>query len=526
MISSGRCRSGHGIPKPFILVFAALVIATGWFECRLQAQATPPGAAAPATPPAQAAQPVRVTCSSRPGEREQCAANTANGVVLASSTGEAACLLGRTWGYDEKGVWVSDGCSAEFVVAAGAVAGTQEKQRPLSYVPNAGFLLFDGEMGQIYFRLFSYARYVNQRSLDSSYVDSFGVPHDIQLRQDMQLAKFFAPFSGWFLTPKFRYYLYVWSSNASQGDPAQVVGAGNLSYNFNRFVNVGAGITSLPAVRSTEGQFPYWLGVDDRLIADEFFRGSYTTGAWLKGEIATKFKYMAMIANNLSTLGVSAAQLDNKFNTQSYMLQWLPTTGEFGLYGTFGDFDMHDQVATRFGVHYTFSTEEKQSQPNTNGIENSQIRLTDGSIIFTPDLFAPGVTVNTVDYNMVSVDAGIKHKGRSLEAEFYWRHLNDFTGINTGGLAPMDDYGYQLQSSAMFVPRTLQGYISGSQIFGTHGDPWEVRAGANWYFMKERGLRLNGEWIYVRESPVGYTAYPMPVGANGPLFHINLEMNF
>ena len=45
----------------------------------------------------------------------------------------------------------------------------------------------------------------------------------------MQLQKFFLPFSGWFLTPKFRYYLYVWSSNASQGDPAQVVGAGNIS---------------------------------------------------------------------------------------------------------------------------------------------------------------------------------------------------------------------------------------------------------------------------------------------------------
>jgi len=25
---------------------------------------------------------------------------------------------------------------------------------------------------------------------------------------------------------------------------------------------------------------------------------------------------------------------------------------------------------------------------------------------------------------------------------------------------------------------------------------------------------------------VGYTAYPYPVGAKGPVFHINLEMNF
>ena len=60
----------------------------------------------------------------------------------------------------------------------------------------------------------------------STYTDSFGTTKTIQLRQDMQLQKFFAPFSGWFLSPKFRYYLYVWSSNSSQGDPAQVVGAG------------------------------------------------------------------------------------------------------------------------------------------------------------------------------------------------------------------------------------------------------------------------------------------------------------
>ena len=92
-------------------------------------------------------------------------------------------------------------------------------------------------------------------------------------------------------------------------------------------------------MRSTEGQFPYWLGIDDRLTADEFFRGSYTTGFWLKGELSTKLKYMAMLANNLSTLGVSASQLDNTLDTTSFMLQWLPTTGEFGLYGTFGDFD-------------------------------------------------------------------------------------------------------------------------------------------------------------------------------------------
>ena len=42
----------------------------------------------------------------------------------------------------------------------------------------------------------------------------------------------------------------------------------------------------------------------------------------------------------------------------------------------------------------------------------------------------------------------------------------------------------------------------------------------------DRGLRFNAEWIHVDHSPVGYTAYPMPVGAKGNVFHLNFEMNF
>jgi Protein of unknown function (DUF3011) len=484
--------------------------------------------AGPATTPATksgAQQAATVSCASKPGERSSCPADTSRGVVLLRSMGQAPCLLGRTWGYDQASVWVSDGCSAEF--ATGAVADAKPtKPKTPTYIPNAGFLLVDDEKGQVYFRLFSYGRYLNQRNLDETYVDAFGNTKEIQRRQDIQLQKFFAPFSGWFLTPKMRYYLYVWSSNPSQGDPAQVVGAGNLTWGFNRFVNVGVGITSLPTVRSTEGQFPYWLGVDDRLIADEFFRGSYTSGVWLKGEFHTKVKYQAMFANNLSTLGVSASQIDNRLDTQSYAVTWMPTTGEFGLWNTFGDYDDHQQLATRIGVHYSHSLEEKQSQPGTEGIENSQIRLTDGSIIFTPDLFGPGITVNEVDYRMSSVDAGVKYKGMSLEGEYYWRWLSNFTGANTSGIANINDNGYQLQASAMVVPKVLQLYFGASQIFGQYGDQWEVRGGENWYLMKERGIRLNGELMYVNRSPVGYTAYPYPVGAKGPVFHINLELNF
>ncbi len=59
-----------------------------------------------------------VTCSSKTGERQVCPADTAAGVALLRTTGAASCLLGKTWGYDDKGIWVFDGCSGEFALGS------------------------------------------------------------------------------------------------------------------------------------------------------------------------------------------------------------------------------------------------------------------------------------------------------------------------------------------------------------------------------------------------------------------------
>jgi hypothetical protein len=120
----------------------------------------------------------------------------------------------------------------------------------------------------------------------------------------------------------------------------------------------------------------------------------------------------------------------------------------------------------------------------------------------------------------------VKIKGFSVEGEYYWRHLTNFTGTNTGGIRDIDDTGYQLQTSAMPIKDVLQVYLSGAEIFGDYGDASEIRAGANWYVVKRRGLRLNAEWIHLNKCPVGYTAVPYPVGGNGDVFHVDFEMNF
>jgi hypothetical protein len=461
-----------------------------------------------------------VVCASKLGGRQNCAANTGAGVTLLRETGTAACVLGTTWGYDQKNIWVSDGCSGEFAVGRGKATSWG------AYTPGVGFNVVKTDKGILNFSVYTYVRYLNQMGLDPTYTDAFGNTVPVQQRQDIQFQKVILYFRGWLLSPRFRYLTYVWSTNTSQGQSAQVVVAGNLSYQLNDHFTVGAGINGLPGVRSTEGNFPYWLPVDNRLIADEFFRPSYTTGIWSAGSVVERLNYAVMLGNNLSQLGVDAGQLDNGLNTVSGALVWLPSTGEFGTRSSFGDFEDHQKLATRFAAHYTYSMENYQGQPTTSSFENVQIRISNGGIIFAPDLFGPGVWVQNARYQMASLDAGLKYHGLSLDAGFYARRVDSFRGPGTGGLSSLRDNGFQVLASAMPIKNVLQVYAGGSKIYGEYGDPSDARVGLNWYPWKNQVARWNVELLKLNHSPVGGLALPYPVGGNGNVFYTSLEVYF
>lgn len=53
-------------------------------------------------------------CESDDGRVRECAANTRAGVQLVRQLSRSACIQGRTWGYGRNGIWVSQGCRAEF----------------------------------------------------------------------------------------------------------------------------------------------------------------------------------------------------------------------------------------------------------------------------------------------------------------------------------------------------------------------------------------------------------------------------
>ncbi len=397
-----------------------------------------------------------------------------------------------------------------------------------TYTPGAGFTVADTKMGSMNIRIFSYIRYLNQKGLESEYVDSFGDTATVKRRNDVQLNKVTINFQGWLLDEKFKYLFYVWTNNTAQGQVSQVVVAGSLGYKFNDYIKLSGGVGSLPGTRSTEGTFPFWVVNDNRLIADEFFRPSYTMGFWIDGMIAKGLMYQGMIGNNLSQLGIDAGQLDDDLSTVSLALKWFPTTGEFGRNSSYGDFENHQKVATRLAGHFTISNEDRQSQPNSDAFDNTQIRLSDGTVIFKLGLFGPGVNIKKLQYRMTNFDIGMKYKGFSLDAGYYYRWLDKFGGDNLGslGFTELTDDGFLVLTSYMIVPQFFQLYGGYSKIFGNYGNPWGARGGINIHPWKNEVARINLEYLYLDKSPVGGLSLPYPVGAKGSIVHLDFLVNF
>jgi hypothetical protein len=409
-----------------------------------------------------------------------------------------------------------------FAASSFAQGETTAKPKP-DLTAGKGFRVYESEKGALNFSAFTYVRYLNQRALDPTYTNSFGTTLNLDRRDDLQFQKVVLYFKGWLVRPQFRYLTYVWTSNTSQGQGAQVVVAGNLTYAFNKHIEAGAGINALPTTRSTRGTFPNWVKQDNRTITDEYFRGSYTSGVWAGGDLRDDLHYKAMIGDNLSQLGVDAGQMDAGMNTYCGALWW--TAGGFGAFEGFGDFDGHEHPATSLGAAFTSSRESKQNQPGTEAPENTQIRVSDGTGIFQINAFGDGVSIDQAQYHMSSFDGALKYRGCALEGEYYVRWVDD---LRANGPLPMKDFsdnGYQLQASVMAMPKKLMVYGFTSRIFGEYGVPWDAGVGLNYYPFGTRILRFNPEYIYVDESPVGYLSYPLPVGAKGSIFMLNLELN-
>ena len=391
-----------------------------------------------------------------------------------------------------------------------------------------GFVLGEGDYGSVSLGTYALARATIQTPDAQTATDHLGREFAVDTRRDVQLHRVMIHLRGWFLDPKFAYQLTTWTVN----DTEQVRVIGAFTYAFNEAFKLSAGIGPMPSTRSLAGSHPLWLG-HDRVMADEYFRTGFTSGIWADGKITPTLTYKVTVGNNISTLGVNAVE-DTRDLAYGGSLTWQPTTGEFGPQGAFGDFEMHDELATRFGIGHTRSPkEDRAAQPSQFAPDTTQIRLGDSLLLFQLGALGDGVGVQKAAFDVYAMDAGFKYKGFFLQAEIYRRLLNNFQPTELSlpiPVASIRDTGYYVQGSFYPVPRKLELYAATSAVDADgdvgYQDSSEFLVGMNWYWKGQRYQRLNVQLIDVNDSPTSSTFGYYTGGHDGKTLTVDVSMLF
>jgi hypothetical protein len=294
-----------------------------------------------------------------------------------------------------------------------------------------------------------------------------------------------------------------------------------LSYKFDRGLSLFIGQTQVPGTREWLTPAIYVLGPDYSL-ATTFFRPSLSQGIWISGEPIDGFYYRAMFSNGFNTLGSSPQQLDSRMTFSASV--WDEPLGDFGR--GFSDFDRHDDPSLRLGASFTYSPNQGQ-QGNPDLPENSDIRLTDGTLLTQTGALAPGVTLNTYTVALWAIDLGWKWRGMSLSGELYLRDLFALMGNGPIPRSSIFDYGGFAQLGCFVVPQKLELYGRTSQITGPFGSGSEYAGGLNWFCLPARqNLRFTLDIAWLNHSPADQARTDYRVGDTGLLVRSQVQFFF
>ena len=394
------------------------------------------------------------------------------------------------------------------------------------FTPGTGFQLVKSKFASLNFSLYAMARYINQLSTSDGklagsgqWQDHLGNVKTFDGRQDFYWHRTMLWFTGYLGTPKLTYMATVWTVFTTQ----QTLVYGNIGYTFSKHARLAMGITPNYCIRSLQGPFPFFTSTD-RTMAEDAIRGGFTNGLFLTGELLPGLKYGAALGNNLSQLGIKADKLTRSLS-KSISLNWMPTTHEFGPRGGNGDFEQHEKLATRFGASYVHSRENRFNNTGTPSPDNTQVRMSDGVLLFETGALAPGVTIEEADFNLTSVDIGFKYRGFALHSEFYYRTLSRFAADGPLPYSTITDKGFTIQVLHMVVPRKVCLYALSSGLIDEFGrNPYEIGGGLNIYPYKTRSWRLNMQTVYVYKGAAGGTFGLYTAGQTGPAITIGTDI--
>jgi len=385
------------------------------------------------------------------------------------------------------------------------------------FSPGTGFDLIRTKRGRLNISMYGLFRYVNQTPHEQTFTDHLGRTRTVATRDDINWHRSFIWLSGFFYDQRLRYTISVWSLPTTE----QNLTFGLLRYVFSTRATVGVGVGPSLTGRSLQGSWPFWAA-SDRQMAEEFYRGGFASSFFVTGQVQRLF-YTAAINRSLSQLGITAAN-DNRNYAYSASAWWMPTTGEFGPRGGFGDLEQHQEVATRFGMSACHARESRYAAIDDSP-RHGQLKLSDGVNPFEAGALADGVTVEDLDYDEMAFDMGLKYKGFSFQTEYGIRRLSNF---NATGPVPDDsilDHGFYAQAMHMVVKQRLGVYATTGLIFDEFNrDPWELSGGASLYPFGSRSFRLNFHYIHVEQCPTGSSFGYYTAGQTGDTISIGTDI--
>jgi hypothetical protein len=118
-------------------------------------------------------------------------------------------------------------------------------------------------------------------------------------------------------------------------------------------------------------------------------------------------------------------------------------------------------------------------------VENTGLYNSDGVTTFATGAFAPGVTVSDVTYRILAADAGVKWRGVSVNAQYFFRWLNSFRADGPLPIGSNFDHGFEMTLSQFIVPKKWELYGRTSFVFGQFRNSYEYAPGVKWYNFRE-----------------------------------------
>ena len=432
----------------------ATMLLAGMSLASLNAQAP-----APQPPP-----PGTIVCASPATARHHCAADTSAGVVLAKSTGTAACLLGKTWGYDDQGVWVSDGCSGRVPDRRGRGCGVPRPAVPVrrrrterietwgEFDPGNGFLVGRSSAGELSISAYALVRYLNQMPGDETFTDHLGNERAVDGRNDIFPHRVIVWFKGWVGRPQIcLQHRPLDGEHHQPGARSSATSATSSVAKFSLYARhqrqsrhaLAAGLASVlarPRPRDGRRVLPSVL----RLRCLGAGRGRCPASGTT-----------SMIGNNNSALDVKATQLDRSFTPSALDVVDADDEG-VRAQGRLRRLGAAREAGDAVRLLQLVQPEQRYTNADNGSSGNTTLRLADSVNVFDTGALAPGVTVDEVDFRILSFDAGIKYKGFFLQTEIYNRWLDNFVADGPLPVSSIHDRGFYVQGSFYPVPKKLE----------------------------------------------------------------------